>query len=130
MAHTRLSTNGESTKNENNQPLINKQRNQILIFNGIVANYEKIILKQKLKPLTQNDGEIFFQMSNHQLKNKVDGSYSVITIKSEKNKLNLNFFSNTGSIYFLKKSKSFKNIILSEESFLSSGFLLTDFFGI
>jgi glucosamine 6-phosphate synthetase-like amidotransferase/phosphosugar isomerase protein len=117
MAHTRLSTNGESTKNENNQPLINEQQNQILIFNGIVANYEKIIFEQKLKPLTQNDGEIFFHMSNHQIKDKVEGSYSVIVIKSENNKLNLNFFSNTGSIYFLKKSNSFKNIILSEESF-------------
>ena len=117
IAHTRLSTNGESTKNENNQPLINEQQNQILVFNGIVTNYEKIILKQKLKLSTQNDGEIFFHMSNHEIKDKVDGSYSVITIKNEKNELNLNFFSNTGSIYFLKKSDSFRNIILSEESF-------------
>ena len=127
IAHTRLSTDGESTINKNNQPLINKDENSILIFNGIIANDKDLRKKYKTEFETENDGEWLNHFNFDELKKEIKGAYSTIKLNIHSNKLELEYFTNTGSQYFCKEFQNHKNIILSEKGFFKK-FGIKDFY--
>ncbi len=116
IAHSRLSTNGESKINKNNQPLL-KDNNKILIFNGIITNDKELKKKYLVNFETANDGEWLNYYDYQSLKNKIKGNYSAIRLNILKDRLDLEYFTNNGSQYFCKEHKKIANIILSEKGF-------------
>ena len=116
IAHTRLSTNGESKINKNNQPIL-KENNKILIFNGIITNDKNLRKKNEINLNTDNDGEWLNHFNYEELINKVKGNYSAIRLNILKDKLELQYFTNNGSQYFCKEHNQISNIILSEKGF-------------
>ncbi|MDA7474221.1 hypothetical protein N8952_01735, partial [Candidatus Pelagibacter ubique] len=116
MAHTRLSTNGESKINNNNQPILN-ENNKILIFNGIISNDKDLRKINDINLNTDNDGEWLNYFNYERLANEIKGNYSVIRLNILKDKLELEYFTNNGSQYLCKEHKRISNIILSEKGF-------------
>jgi predicted glutamine amidotransferase len=115
LGHTRMATNGD-VLNKNNQPLVSKDKNQVLVFNGIITNSEKLLKKKKV--LSNNDGEsLWFR---DEFNNKYQGNFSYIKLRKYKQNIELIYETNNGSLYFSnEKFNGLKNILLSEESFFT-----------
>lgn len=116
IAHTRLSTNGESKINKNNQPIL-KDDNKILIFNGIIANDKDLKKKYQVNFATQNDGEWLNYFDFNLLNSKIKGNYSAIRLNILRDGLELEYFTNNGSQYFCEEHEKITNIIMSEKAF-------------
>lgn len=117
IGHTRLATNGD-TVGDNNQPLINTNKNSAFVFNGIICNSESLLKKYNLKTNSQNDGEALWLLDkDKKIYSEINGNFSYIKIDGSK-KTNVSFLTNNGSLYYSKnKIKGLKKIILSEASF-------------
>ena len=64
LLHTRAWTNGKPDNNLNNHPFFDKDKNNILIHNGIIRNFREVIDNEKLKVDGECDSEVILSLFN------------------------------------------------------------------
>ena len=65
LGHTRMVTRGNSSNNENNQPIINEKN--LILHNGIITNYDEYYKNFNNQLLTDVDSEIYLKLLNEAL---------------------------------------------------------------
>lgn len=122
IGHTRLKTHGDINNNFNNQPV--SSHKNFLVHNGIVLNYLDLIEEFDLNPISDLDSEVIILTLNYYLKTKDLNTSLIETIKNLCGEISIAgtlnsgekyfIYSNTGSIYYLKKNNHLK-LFCSEE---------------
>ena len=124
VGHSRLQTNGESSNNDNNQPI--KIKDQVLVHNGIVCNYEDLYINNKILKTSELDSEYLIKRY-HSLLSKLNSQEALSELFSEIegeatiatfNKNTLDIATNCGNLYYIFFKDSFELIFSSEKRFL------------
>ena len=124
VGHSRLQTNGESNDNNNNQPI--KIKDQVLVHNGIVCNYEDLYINNKILKTSELDSEYLIkryhsllskfnsQEALSELFSEIEGEATIATF----NKNSFDIATNCGNLYYIFFKDSFELIFSSEKRFL------------
>lgn len=126
IGHTRLKTHGDENLNKNNQPI--ESENLAVVHNGILVNYKELINDFELNAISDLDSEVIVLMINKYLKNDlnlidalkqaIENFAGEVSVAGSFNKGHKYFlYSNTGSIYYLKKQN--KIIFFSSEEWIT-----------
>jgi len=123
IAHARMVTNGDASKNFNNQPVVKEGR--ILVHNGIITNVDDVWSKIGNRKFDV-DSEVIVEILNKndvsegldKISKDLKGAYSCATFSGDKD-LSL-IFTNTGSLYWAYDSVKKYLVFASEHSILSS----------
>lgn len=131
IGHARLATNGSSKKQINNQPVVSKNETIIGVHNGIITNFESLIIGSSLKKnkIPELDTQVALDFIEHQIIEKkqtieqailsllevVEGTLNLALLFPKFGKIAL--VTNHGSLY-IAQNNSKQKYFSSESVFL------------
>lgn len=128
FGHSRLQTNGEREKEENNQPISTRDSKQVLLHNGIICNHQELFKRNNIDQETELDSEYLLKRIDNLQKNisqeesveilfnEIEGE-ATIAYLTEKNII---LATNCGNLYYQFNEFTSELIFASERIFLEN----------
>lgn len=127
LIHTRMSTQGSPTINDNNHPIVTATN--IGIHNGMIYNDDSLFAKESLYRQAQVDSEVIFRLVDKEIGNdrentknvaeKLSGVYAVAFVKKENRNI-LNYFRNNNPTTFAYIPSLNITVFASLQTFIES----------